>query len=156
MLDPIDPIQTSLSITNASFIAQTVDWNPAHLYATLAAAHKHPGFAFVRILQRCPHFKPGLFDAEMSDPARMLLMTHPDGIEIDDAVKQRFENQREHDPSDLAEARELADTEEGTAIGLFYRNETADRYDAFTAEGIATTRDVKLAALESQLDRYQI
>jgi 2-oxoglutarate ferredoxin oxidoreductase subunit beta len=156
VLDPIDPIQTSLGISNASFIAQTVDWNPAHLFATLTAAHRHPGLAFVRILQRCPHFKPGLWDPEMNDPSKLLLMTHPDGIEIDDAVKKMFVNQREHDPSNLAEARELAGTEEGTAIGLFYRNQAADRYDAFTAEGIATTRDTKLAALEAQLDRYQI
>jgi len=156
VLDPINPIQASLGIANASFVAQTVDWNPAHLYATLAAAHRHPGLAFVRILQRCPHFKPGLFDALMDDQSKLLLMTHPDGIEIDDAVKKMFVNQSEHDPSDIAEARALADTEEGTAIGLFYRNEAADRYDKFTAEGIATTRDVKLAALETQLDRYQI
>jgi 2-oxoglutarate ferredoxin oxidoreductase subunit beta len=156
LLDPINPIQASLGIANASFIAQTVDWNPAHLFATLAAAHRHPGFAFVRILQRCPHFKSGLFESLMNDPSQVLLMTHPDGIEVDAAVKKQFENQREHDPSDLAEARALADSQDGTPIGLFYRNDSADRYDAFTVEGIATSRDTKLRALETQLDRYQI
>jgi 2-oxoglutarate ferredoxin oxidoreductase subunit beta len=155
-LDPINPIQASLGIANASFIAQTVDWNPAHLYATLAAAHRHPGLAFVRILQRCPHFKSGLFDSLMSDPSKLLLMTHPDGIDVDDVVKRQLVNQREHDPSDLGEAREIADSQDATPIGLFYRNCAADRYDAFTAEGIATSRDAKLAALETQLDRYQI
>jgi 2-oxoglutarate ferredoxin oxidoreductase subunit beta len=156
LLDPINPIQASLGIANASFIAQTVDWNPAHLFATLATAHRHPGFAFVRILQRCPHFKSGLFESMMNDPSQVLLMTHPDGIEVDAAVKKQFENQREHDPSDLAEARALADSQDGTPIGLFYRNDSADRYDAFTVEGIATSRDTKLRALETQLDRYQI
>jgi len=155
-LDPINPIQTSLGIANASFIAQTVDWNPAHLFATLKAAHRHPGLAFVRILQRCPHFKSGLFDSLMSDPSKLLLMTHPDGIVVDDVVKKQFVNQREHDPSDMSEAREIADSQDATPIGLFYRNAAADRYDAFTSEGIATSRDAKLAALEKQLDRYQI
>jgi 2-oxoglutarate ferredoxin oxidoreductase subunit beta len=156
MLDPINPIQASLGIANASFIAQTVDWNPGHLFATLSAAHRHPGLAFVRILQRCPHFKSGLFDSLMSDPSKLLLMTHPDGIDVDDVVKKQLANQREHDPSDLREARELADLQDATPIGLFYRNDAADRYDGFTAEGIATSRDAKLAALETQLDRYQI
>jgi 2-oxoglutarate ferredoxin oxidoreductase subunit beta len=156
MLDPIDPIQTTLGITNASFVAQTVDWNPAHLFATLSAAHRHPGLAFVRILQRCPHFKSGLFDSLMSDPSKLLLMRHPDGIAVDDAVAKLFVNQREHDPADIAEARDLAGGRDGTPIGLFYRNDAADRYDRFTAQGIATTRDAKLAAVEAQLDRYQI
>jgi 2-oxoglutarate ferredoxin oxidoreductase subunit beta len=52
-LDPLDPVQTTLSVTNASFVAQTVDWSPPHLLATLRAAHHHPGLAFVRIIQRC-------------------------------------------------------------------------------------------------------
>jgi len=156
VLDPINPIQTTLGITNASFVAQTVDWNPAHLYATLAAAHKHPGLAFVRILQRCPHFKSGLFEALQSDPSRLMLLTHDDGIRVDDAVKRMLPNQVEHDPQDLHEARELADREDAVPIGLFFRNENAVRYDAFTAEGLGTSRADKISALSAQLDRYQI
>ncbi|HNO11727.1 MAG TPA: thiamine pyrophosphate-dependent enzyme, partial [bacterium] len=34
-LPPINPIQTTLGVSNVSFVAQTVDWNPAHLYATI-------------------------------------------------------------------------------------------------------------------------
>jgi hypothetical protein len=33
--------------------------DPGHLYATLLAAYRHRGFAFVRILQRCPCSRPG-------------------------------------------------------------------------------------------------
>jgi len=76
--------------------------------------------------------------------------------EIDDTMARVFPNRQEHDSTNLEAARAVAAREDVLPIGLFYRNEAADRYDAFTAEGIATTRDAKLAALETQLDRYQI
>jgi 2-oxoglutarate ferredoxin oxidoreductase subunit beta len=156
VLDPINPIQTTLGITNASFVAQTVDWNPAHLLATLEAAHQHPGLAFVRILQRCPHFQAGLFDPMQSDPSKLLLLTHLDGIAVDESIAKVLKNQREHDPADLDTARQIADSKDGTPIGLFYRNANADRYDDFTVQGLATSREDKMAALEDELDRYQI
>ena len=155
-LDPINPIQTTLSITNASFVAQTVDWNPPHLLATLKAAHHHPGLAFVRIVQRCPHYPTEYLEAVQSDPSLALLLNHADGIEVDDAVKRGFETQQEHDPADLEAARALADRDDVLPIGLFYRNESADRYDAASVEGLATSRKDKLAAMRAELARYRI
>jgi 2-oxoglutarate ferredoxin oxidoreductase subunit beta len=155
-LDPIDPIQTTLGVTNASFVAQTVDWNPPHVLATLKAAHQHPGLAFVRIVQRCPHYPTDFIDAAQGDPSLVLLMTHADGIEVDDVVKRMFKNQQEHDPADLPEARALADRRDVLPVGLFYRNESANRYDLMSAEGLATSRRDKLAALEQELSRYRI
>jgi 2-oxoglutarate ferredoxin oxidoreductase subunit beta len=157
-LEPLDPIQTTLSIPNASFVAQTVDWNPPHLLATLKAAHRHPGLAFVRILQRCPHFRNDLFEPLQRDPSKLQLLTHPDGIAVDDSIQRVLTNQREHDPSDLAQAQTLAvgQREDGIAVGLFYRHEAADRYDHYSAEGLATSRSEKIAALRGELDRYQI
>jgi 2-oxoglutarate ferredoxin oxidoreductase subunit beta len=156
VLDPIDPIQTTLGVTNVSFVAQTVDWNPPHLLATIRAAHRHPGLAFVRILQRCPHFGPISLEELQKDPSKLLVMTHPDGIEVDESVKRVLTNQVEHDPSDLNAARELASRRDGTPIGLFYRNESADRYDTYTSEGVGTPRAEKIAALQAELRRYQI
>jgi 2-oxoglutarate ferredoxin oxidoreductase subunit beta len=155
-LDPINPIQTTLGIQNASFVAQTVDWNPPHVLATLTAAHAHEGMSFVRILQRCPHYPDQEFVELQSNPAKLLLLTHPDGIEVDDAVKRMFKNHQEHDPSDLDAARQLADRTDGIPIGLLYRNASADRYDQYTTEGLATSRRDKIAALEAELSRYQI
>jgi 2-oxoglutarate ferredoxin oxidoreductase subunit beta len=155
-LGPLDPVQATLGISNASFVAQTVDWNPPHLLATFKAAFHHPGFAFVRILQRCPHYPTPTFDLLQEDPTAVMLMTHPDGIEVDDAMKRIFKNQQEHDPADLHEARELASSDEVIPIGLFYRNEAAERYDRFSAEGLGTSRADKLAALRSELDTYQV
>jgi len=37
-LPSLNPIAATLGVTNASFVAQTGDWLPAHLYATLQAA----------------------------------------------------------------------------------------------------------------------
>ena len=40
-LPPLNPVATTLGFENASFVAQTVDWNPAHLLATLELAYEH-------------------------------------------------------------------------------------------------------------------
>jgi 2-oxoglutarate ferredoxin oxidoreductase subunit beta len=155
-LDPINPIQTVLGVTNASFVAQTVDWNPAHVAATLKMAHHHPGLAFVRILQRCPHYTADVFEPVQKDPGRILLMDHEDGIALDGPVKRIYKNQVVHDPSDMDRARELADHPDLVPIGLFYRNEAIPRYDAFTTEGLAMPRADKLAGIRAELDHYKV
>ncbi len=156
VLGPINPISVTLGIANASFVAQTVDWNVQHLYATLLAAHRHPGLSFVRIFQRCPHFMPGLFDGMRNDPSQMLLMTHPDGIEMDDMAKKGFPSQIEHDPTNLVDACGLADRADKVPIGLFYRNDSAGRYDQHSQQGSGLRPEEKMAALDDILDRYKI
>ena len=155
-LEPINPTQTTLGIQNASFVAQTVDWSPPHLLATIKAAHHHPGLSFVRIVQRCPHYPTEFVDSAQKDPSKLLLLTHPDGIEVDDTLKRVFKNEQEHDPADLAGARALADLKDVLPIGLFYRNESADRYDLLSVEGLATSRKDKIAAIHGELTRYQV
>ena len=56
----------------------------------------------------------------------------------------------------MDKARELAGDPEGISIGLFYRNTAVDRYDEYTAQGLATPRAQKIAALKAELNRYQI
>jgi 2-oxoglutarate ferredoxin oxidoreductase subunit beta len=155
-LEPIDPIQTTLGITNASFVAQTIDWHPAHLTATLRAAHKHDGLAFVRILQRCPHYTDDIFDFARNDASKILFMTHADGVELPPEVAKGFPNATDHDPSNIDEARRLARGQDGLPIGLFYRNPDAQRYDLFSTEGLATPRAEKIAAVRRVLDGYRV
>ncbi len=155
-LPPLDPIQTTLGITNASFVAQTVDWNPPHLLATLQAAHRHPGLAFVRIIQRCPHYVDGIFDFLRKDKNMVAMMTHPDGVQLNPAASRFFPRQVEHDPSDLNAARAEAAKTDGLRIGLFYRNPNAVRYDAYTVEGLGTPREQKLANVRAELDRFRL
>lgn len=152
----LNPIAVTLGISNASFVAQTIDWNPPHLYATIRAAHRHKGASFVRVLQRCPHFTPHVFEPAKEDNSRILLMTHPDGIHLDPALLRLFPNRIEHDPADLAAARALADREDVYPIGLFYRWENAVRYDLASQRGVGKSAEEKLAALEKLLDRFAI
>lgn len=155
-LPPLNPIQATLGMTNVSFVAQTVDWNPAHLHATLSAAHEHEGLSFVRILQRCPTYTHGIYEEMQRDPSTLMLLTSERGVTVEAAVAKIFSNQEAHDPSDMANARRLADLVDPLPIGLFYHDPGAPRYDAFTAEGMDVTPETKIAELERELDRFAI
>ncbi len=153
---PMNPISLALGVSNVSFVAQTVDWNPPHLNATVKAAHAHRGTSFVRIFQRCPHYTKDVFAEPQRDPSQVLMMTHPDGIELKENQARVFPNQVGHDPTDLNQAREIAENESLFPIGLFYRNSEALRYDTDTQIGLGRQPAEKLRALESSLDRYAV
>src|SRR5690349_13212521 len=121
-LPPLNPLSTTLGTTNVSFVAQTAEWIPAHLYATLRAAYRHKGFAFVRILQRCPMYTASIYERAVRDPSLVELIVHDDGIlapELDAIYKSRVV----HDPSNLDAARHLADADDRIRLGLFFRDE---------------------------------
>ncbi len=155
-LPPINIIQSTLGLTNASFVARTVDWNPPHLYETLKAAYAHKGLSFVHILQRCPQYTSAVWQELQRNPDLILLMTHEKGIPVDAAVSRMYKNQLSHDPSNINEARELANPGERMAIGLFYRDPDAPRYDEFTAQGMDMSADKKLEAISKELDRFAV
>jgi len=156
LLDPIRPLAVTLGITNVSFVAQTVDWNPAHLSAIIAAAHKHPGLSFIRILQRCPHYMGGFHDELQSDRSKLTLLTHEDGIPLDSRVADLFPTQLEHDPSNLGAAFAVASDDTKVPIGLLYRNENAQRYDQMTIAGLGTSAKDKVKGAQAALDRFRI
>lgn len=155
-LPPLNPIQATLGVTNVSFVAATVDWNPVHVYATLKAAYQHKGFSFVHIAQRCPHYTPEVFAEAQRDPSLILLLTHEKGIRLDPEIERMFPNRMEHDPSDLEGARRIAQRDDVIPIGLLYRNEDCPRYDEFTQRGLGMTIEAKLQALEQEFDRFAI
>lgn len=156
VLAPLNPLTVALGVTNTSFVAQTVDWNPLHVYSTIRAAYEHRGTSFVRILQRCPHFSAHVFDEAFEDPSRILLMEHENGISVDPAVRERFPNRQTHDPHDLDAARAIATRDDVYPIGLFYRKEDAPCYEAFTNQGLAMTQAEKLAAIDAAIQRFAI
>ncbi len=156
VLAPLNPLTVALGVTNTAFVAQTVDWNPPHVYATIRAAYEHRGTSFVRILQRCPHFSAHVFDDAIEDPSRILLMEHERGIPLDPAVRERFPNRQTHDPHNLDAARAIAARDDVYPIGLFYRKEDAPCYEAFTQQGLAMTQAEKLAAIEAAIERFAI
>jgi 2-oxoglutarate ferredoxin oxidoreductase subunit beta len=155
-LEPINPLSVTLGIRNASFIAQTVDWNPAHLYATLQAAHRHSGLAFVRVMQRCPHYMPHMHASLQDDPSNLLLLTHPNGIQLAPEVAKMFKNQAVHDPADRSAGRDYASQSLPAPIGLFYRNEELPCYDHETVHGLGMPADDKVKAVQAEVDHFLI
>ncbi len=153
-LPGLNPISTTLSVTNASFVAQTADWVPMHVYATLEAAYHHNGFAFVRILQRCPQYTGPLFDAAARNPDLTELMVHDKGIAVPD-LDPIYKNQIRHDPSDLNGARQLAESGGKVRLGLFYQNRDLPRYNEIREQPVYTAEQ-KIELLNRELDRYAV
>src|SRR6266545_2377017 len=106
-LPSLNPIEVALGVTNASFVAQTAEWIPAHLYATLRVAYRHDGFSFVRILQRCPMYTPGIYQQAVQRPDLVELLVHDDGV-LAPELERSYKRRLLHDPKDLNRARELA------------------------------------------------
>ena len=156
ILSALNPLTVTLGITNASFVAQTVDWNPPHVAATIAAGHQHKGLSFIRIIQRCPHYLDKYFDWLQSQPEMVRYLKHEDGIQIPDQVLRSFPNQQEHDPSDLGAAFKWARDTENIPVGLLYRNPDAERYDIASAHGIDWGVEQRLDAANAVLDRFAI
>ncbi|MDH3626681.1 MAG: thiamine pyrophosphate-dependent enzyme [Acidobacteriota bacterium] len=156
VLPPLNPLSVTLGITNASFVAQTVDWNAAHVFATIAAAHKHRGLSFVRILQRCPHFMADEFTPLQDDPSKMMLLKHADGIAVDPMIEKLFKTQQAHDPADLSAARDHVAREDVVPVGLLYRNPDNPCYDHESAEGLGMSRSSRLEGLQAQIDQHLI
>jgi 2-oxoglutarate ferredoxin oxidoreductase subunit beta len=155
-LPPLNILQNTLGFTNISFVAQTVDWNPVHLGATLKAAHAHKGTSFVRILQRCPTYTAQVFLEAQRNPDMILLLRHERGIPAEPVVEKMYANKFEHDPADLAGARALADRQDRIPIGLLYRNPGAPRYDLHTSRGLDMNPEEKLDILNAELDHFAV
>ena len=155
-LPPLNPTLVTLGLTNVSFVAQTVDWNPPHLYATLVAAHEHPGFSYVRILQRCPTYTADVFEDLQSDPEKLLLLKHENGIPAEPAVDRLFPNQHTHAPNDMEAARALAERTDVVPIGLFYQDRSRPRYEELSAQGTELPAAERLSAISAELDRFAI
>ncbi len=156
IIAPLNPLTVTLGITNISFVAQTVDWNPPMLYETLKAAHRHKGTGFVRIIQRCPVYADSLAKELQGDPSRFLLLNHEKGIQIDKSASRQFPNQQEHDPSDLANAFKLAADTSRIPLGLLYWNPDAPCYEDLSSAGVEMTPHARLAGFNAALDRLTI
>lgn len=154
VLPALDPLQATLGISNASFVAQTADWVPVHLYATLQAAYEHPGFSFVRILQRCPKFTPDVFQKNIENPDLTELLVHENGVDVP-ALKQLFKSRRTHDPLNLDDARSLARRSETLRLGVFFRDDSLPVYDEIRAVPKVSAEE-KVARLNKEFERYAI
>jgi len=153
-LPAMNPLEATLGVTNASFVAQTAEWVPAHLFATLQAAYAHKGFSFVRILQRCPHFTPDLFTDAVKEPDIVELLDAPDGIRVE-ALDAIYKNKVAHDPADLHGARQLAEDLTAIRLGLFFRDDSNPRYDQIRSIPKHTARE-RMDLLNEEFDHYAV
>jgi 2-oxoglutarate ferredoxin oxidoreductase subunit beta len=153
-LPALNPIEVMLGITNVSFVAQTAEWSPAHMFATLEAAHRHRGFSFVRILQRCPIYTPKIFMGAVRDPGLIELLVHADGVDAPE-LRKMYGRVIEHDPADMDEARRLAEVDERIRLGVFFRDDSRTTYGDLRAVPHHTVEE-KLALLEEEFSRHAI
>jgi 2-oxoglutarate ferredoxin oxidoreductase subunit beta len=153
-LPPLNPIEATLGITNASFVAQTAEWMPAHMYATLRAAHRHRGFAFVRILQRCPVYTPQIFQLAVRQPELIELLVHDDGVVVPE-LDRTYTRQLRHDPRDLDGARRLAEPTDSIRLGVYFRDESRPRYDDLRRVA-PQTKENMIRLLNEELDRHAV
>jgi 2-oxoglutarate ferredoxin oxidoreductase subunit beta len=155
-LKALNPLTTTLGVTNASFVAQVVEWVPEVMYDVLKAAFHHKGFSFIRILQRCPHFMPDNFTSLLSDPKNILFLKHEDGIQPSEMVSKIFTNHMEHDPSDLNRAREIAEKDDQVPVGILYRNPAVPRYEDVRKPARASSWEQRKTVLDSAFERFSI
>jgi 2-oxoglutarate ferredoxin oxidoreductase subunit beta len=153
-LEALQPLSVTLGVQNVSFVAQAVDWIPESLFEIVKAAYHHQGFSFVRIVQRCPEWLPKVWDPWLHDPKRILMLDHPQGIHVSDALKQVYQNPLAHDPSNLDRAREIASDTNRIPVGILYRNPEVPCYEELRAiPGLRTTANLK-QGLEAELDKF--
>lgn len=153
-LPPLNPLQAMLGMTNVSFVAQTAEWIPAHLYATLRAAYKHKGLGFVRILQRCPMFTPSLYERAVKDPSLVQMLVHDDGLTVPE-LEKIYKDRAVHDPKDLEAARRLAQDDERIRLGVFFRDENRPCYDDIRRVPKVAPAE-RMALLNAELDKYAV
>ncbi|RMH74292.1 MAG: hypothetical protein D6675_00230 [Gemmatimonadetes bacterium] len=150
-LPPLNPLAIALS-NRPSFVAQVAEWMPAVLYDVIRQAYHHKGFSFIRILQRCARFSQEHLNP---DPNRLLLLTHPDGIHPDPALKRILKHQQEHNPRDLTGAFELAYRTDLIPIGILYQDKTQPCYEDLMAPQDTFTPQRIREGIEAEFDRFQ-
>jgi 2-oxoglutarate ferredoxin oxidoreductase subunit beta len=108
----------------------------------------------VRILQRCPAYLPKLFEEAVTDPARIEMLIHPDGVEVPE-LAGAYEDRVFHDPTDIDAARRYAEDQSKVRLGVYFRDESRPRYEE-TRHLPTLTAEEKLTVLEQEFDRYAV
>ena len=156
-LEALNPLTVTLGVQNVSFVAQAVDWIPELLYDIVRAAFHHKGFSFVRILQRCPEWLPKHFDPWLHDPKRTLLLHHEGrACSSERGLARIYSKNREHDPSNLDAAREIASQLDPIPVGILYRNPAVPCYEDLRRSEQAAHGGVHPRGLEAEFDKFTI
>lgn len=153
VLGPLNPLTTTLGMSNVSFVAQAADWIPGILHQILQKAFEHRGFSFVRILQRCPKYTSSLFECGVTDPSQVLMVTHDKGIQLDDTMAKIYKNTVKHHPLDIHGARDISSNSDVFPVGILYHNPDVPSYEELNKRTVVQTpeliRDVVTSGFES-------
>ena len=155
-LEPLQPLTVTLGVQNVSFVAQAVDWIPELLYEIIAAAFRHKGFSFVRILQRCPEWLPDLYESWIKDPQKIRILDHERGVRISPSLAKVYKNQEVHDPSHLNRAREIASLLDEVPVGILYHNPDVPCYEDLRRGGQARSSPLIRRGLEAEFDKFTV
>ena len=155
-MEPLNPIDVTLGVGNASFVAQAVDWIPDLTHDIIQAGFRHKGFAFIRVLQRCPEYMGHRYDDWVQNPERMLLLKHENGLQINDDLGRIYRNQEEHDPSNRNRAREIAAVDDPIPVGILYRNPDIPCYEDYQVPDTLNTAPSVMNFLETEFDKFTI
>jgi 2-oxoglutarate ferredoxin oxidoreductase subunit beta len=155
-LEALQPLSVTLGVQNVSFVAQAVDWIPELLYDIVKAAYHHKGFAFVRIVQRCPEWLPKMLDPWLHDPQKVLLLNHEQGIQVSTGLAKVYKNQQQHDPSNLNRAREIASYTDSIPVGILYRNPDVPCYEDLRRSAQLRTSEFIKTGLNAEFDKFTV
>jgi 2-oxoglutarate ferredoxin oxidoreductase subunit beta len=156
VLKQMNPLTVTLGVTNVSFVAQVVEWIPDLLYKVIEQAYEHKGFSFIRILQRCPHFMPTLWDKLLANPDNIAVLDSPDGVKLSDATAKVYKTRLAHDSSNLNAAREVASLEDKVPVGILYRDESVPTYDDLRRPKRLHNPELAESVLNKSFDRFGI
>lgn len=155
-LEALNPLTVTLGVSNVSFVAQVVDWIPEVLYQVISAAYHHKGFSFIRIVQRCTEWLPKLMDPWLHDKQRVMLLHHDNGLQISPALAKSYSKMKEHDPSDMIAAREIASSFDPIPVGILYRNDDVPCYEETRHDSRLRTNSLIQKGLEEEFDKFTI
>jgi 2-oxoglutarate ferredoxin oxidoreductase subunit beta len=155
-LDALQPLTVTLGVQNVSFVAQAVDWIPELLYDIVSAAWRHKGLSFIRIVQRCPEFMPKILDPWVRDPSKVLVLRHEKGLRVSPAIAEVYQNQIEHDPSNIHRAREIASSADPIPVGILYHDPSVPCYEDLRRNVDMRTPGAIRRGLEAEMDKFTI
>jgi 2-oxoglutarate ferredoxin oxidoreductase subunit beta len=110
----------------------------------------------VRIIQRCPEWLPKTFEPWLQDPGKTLLLTHDNGLRPSADTSRIYKNQREHDPLNIHQAREIASGTDPIPVGILYHNPSVPCYDDLRGAGQPRTTEAIRAGLNKEFDKFTI
>ncbi len=156
VLPPLNPLTVTLGITNVSFVAQVVDWNPVLFTRSCRRRTITRDFSLVRILQRCPQYTEFVYEEFQKDPSKLLLLTN-DNVQLDDIVQTQLPQPTGARPVQLIhKAREIAAMTDPLPVGILFKDPNRLCYDTITSRGLGMRVEDKIKGLNRALDVFAV